>query len=55
MKTVDYLLILATIIVSAIGVFWGIKTLKDEREKNIDDFIKQRKNNEINYNHGKEN
>lgn len=55
MKTADILLILATIIVSVVGIFWGIKMLKDEREKSINDFIKQRRNNEINYNHGKEN
>lgn len=55
MKTVDFLLILATIVVSAFGVFWGIKTLKDERKRNINDFIKQRKKNEITYNHGEEN
>ncbi|MBR1851411.1 MAG: hypothetical protein IJ789_08620 [Bacteroidales bacterium] len=55
MKTADILLLLATLIVSVVGVFWGIKMLKDEREKSIDDFIIRRNNNEINYTHGKEN
>lgn len=55
MKTIDVLLILATIIISVIGVYWGLKALKDEREKSIGNFIKQREKNENRITYGKEN